>query len=109
MENKSGNDGVWFKPQTGNALAIAAGLVFFLMCMGLPMVGPAGSRVEHAAANQMAFLGVLFATLALAGAATYSKLGLRKIEPAPLPWFSLGLCGVCVLSLIVLLAGGFAI
>lgn len=98
-----------FHPKTGTALALASGLSFFSLCMVLPLVGPAGSRVEHAGKNQVAFLLVLLVTFALAGLATWSKLGRRKVDGGPLPWFSFGLCAVCVATLVVLLSGGFAI
>jgi hypothetical protein len=77
--------------------------------MILPLVGPAGSRVEHAGKNKAVFILALLVTLALAAASTFSKLGCRKNEGGPLPWFSLGLSAVCILTFIVLLAGGFAI
>ncbi len=98
-----------YKPAVGTALAVASSLSFFVLCMSLPLVGPAGSRVDHAAKNQAIFLLVLFVTFALAATAAYSKLGRRKVEGGPLPWFSFGLCGVCVLTLAVLLLGGFAV
>jgi len=98
-----------FKPLTGTVLAVSAGLSFFFLCMILPLVGPAGSRVDHALQNKLAFLLVLFITFGLAAAAAYSKLGCRKTAGGPLPWFSFSLCAVCVLALVVLLLDGFAI
>lgn len=98
-----------FRPNTGTALAVLSGLSFFMMCMTLPLVGPAGSRVEHALQNQMAFILILLVTLSLSLAAAYSKLGCRKRAGGPLPWFSFGLCAVCVLTFVVLLAGGLAV
>jgi small-conductance mechanosensitive channel len=110
MEQKLKNkNDLLFRPGTGTALAVAAGLSFFFLCMILPLVGPAGSRVDHAAQNMMAFLFVLLITFGLAAFAAYSKLGRRKVDGSPLPWFSFGLCGVCVLTLLVLVSGGFAI
>ncbi|MCF7816702.1 MAG: hypothetical protein K9M54_02370 [Kiritimatiellales bacterium] len=106
---KDTTDKVLFTPLAGTILAVASGLSFFFLCMILPLVGPAGSKVAHAANNEMAFLGVLLVTFLLAALASYSKLGRRKIEGGSLPWFSLGLCGVCILTLFVLLASGFAI
>lgn len=97
------------KPVVGTTLAVAAGLSFFFLCMILPLVGPSGSKVAHAAQNQAAFLGVLVATFLLAGAAAYSKMLRRRAEGGPRPYWMLGLCGVCVLTLIVLLLGGLAI
>lgn len=98
-----------FRPITGTVLAVASGLAFFFMCMILPLVGPAGSRVPHAAQNRAVFLMVLFVALALAGGATWSKLGYRKLAGGPLPWFSLGLCAVCILTFTILISGGLAI
>lgn len=100
---------VLFTPLAGTVLAVASGLSFFFLCMILPLMGPAGSKVAHAVQNKMAFLGALLATFLLAAMASYSKLGRRKIEGGSLPWFALGLCVVCVLTLLVLLSGGFAI
>ncbi len=100
---------IMFRPRTGTILAVASGLMFFFLCMILPLVGPAGSRVEHAGQNQAVFLLVLFSTFALAAAATYSKLGRRKVDGGSLPWFSFGLCAVCMITLFVLLVGGFKI
>ncbi len=97
------------KPATGTALAVASGLSFFFLCMILPLVGPAGSRVDHAAMNKVAFLGVLLITFALAALSAFSKLGRRKLDASPLPLFSFGLCAVCLLTLVILLFDGFAI
>jgi hypothetical protein len=84
-------------------------LSFFFLCMILPLVGPAGSRVDHAAQNKAVFLLVLLVTFSLAGLSTYSKLGRRKIDGSALPKFSFVLCGVCILTLLVLLVDGFSI
>ena len=108
-DSNSTINGIIFKPAMGTALAVASGLSFFFLCMILPLVGPAGSRVAHAGQNKAAFLFTLMATFALAAAAAYSKLGRRKIDGSPLPWFSFGLCAVCILTFVVLLSGGFAI
>lgn len=97
------------RPQVGSVLAVASGLSFFFLCMILPLVGPAGSKVDHAAKNKAAFLGVLMVTFLLAALAAYSKMMRRKNDGAPLPLYSLGLCAVCILTLLLLLANGFAI
>ena len=107
--DKTASNNLLFKPIIGTTLAVCAGLSFFFLCMILPLVGPAGSKVEHAAKNKEAFSSVLLVTFALAATATWSKLGRRKSDGAPLPIFSLGLCVVCILSFIVLMMGGFAI
>ena len=102
-------DGIISKPVTGTVLAVASGLSFFLLCMTLPLVGPAGSRVDHAGKNQAAFLLVLLVTFTLAALASWSKMARRKADGGPLPWFSFGLCAVCIATLVILLSGGFAI
>jgi len=108
-QNQQQDLGTFFKPKTGTTLAVTAALSFFVLCMMLPLVGPAGSRVEHAAQNQAAFSTVLTLTLILSALSVYSKLGLRKTTGAPLPIFSIGLTALCVVTFVVLLAGGFAI
>lgn len=100
---------VLFKPAVGTALAVASGLSFFFLCMILPLVGPAGSRVEHAGKNKVAFLSILVLTFVLAAMSAFSKMGRRKVDHSPLPLFSFGLCGVCLLTLVILLFDGFAI
>ncbi len=98
-----------FKAATGTTFAVASGLSFFFLCMILPLVGPAGSRVEHAGQNQAAFLSVLLVTFVLAALSAFSKMGRRKIDGSPLPKISFGLCALCVLTFIIQLSGGFAI
>ena len=97
------------KPIFGNILAVASGLSFFFLCMILPLVGPAGSKVDHALKNKQAFLAVLVVTFLLAALASYSKILQRETKGGSLPLYSLGLCAVCILSLLVLLVNGFAI
>ncbi len=108
-EENYSNDGILFRPLTGTILAVASGLSFFFLCMILPLVGPAGSRVEHAGKNKAAFLVVLLITFLLGALASYSKMIRRKSDGTPLPYYSLGLCVVCILTFFVLLANGFAI
>ena len=100
---------ILFRPTTGSALALSAGLSFYLLCMIMPLVGPSGSRVDHHVKNLSAFLLVLILTFVLSAAASWSKLQCRKTNGGTLPWFSLGLCALCLLTLIILLFGGFAI
>ena len=109
MEDNTSANNVLAKPLFGHVLAVASGLSFFFLCMILPLVGPAGSKVEHALKNKLAFLGMLLLTFLLAALSAYSKILQRKTEGGSLPFYSLGLCVVCILSLLVLLAGGFAI
>ena len=108
-EEQQALDGILAKPLFGTTMAVAAGLSFFFLCMIRPLVGPSGSKVAHAAKNKSAFLGVLVVTFLLAAMATFSKMQQRKADGGPLPYWSLGLCGVCILTLFILIAGGFSI
>lgn len=93
----------------GTTLAVAAGLSFFFLCMILSLVGPSGSKAPDAAQNRGVFLGVLLVTFLLAATAAYFKMQWRRREGGALPYWSLGLCAVCVATLFVLLTNGFAI
>jgi hypothetical protein len=106
---ESNSTPILLRPATGSALAFSAGISFYLLCMILPLVGPAGSRVEHHDKNLAAFLFVLFLTFALSATASWSKLECRKMHGGSRPWFSLGLCAICLLTLIIVLFKGFAI
>jgi len=107
MDNK--HTPFMFRPATGSALAFSSGIFFYLVCMVMPLVGPAGSRVEHAGQNKATFLALLVLTLLLAAASIYSRQGRRKMEGGALPWFSIGLSAVCLVMLIAVLFNGFSI
>ena len=108
-EEQQAFDGILSKPLFGTTMAVAAGLSFFFLCMILPLVGPSGSKEAHAAMNKSAFLVVLVVTFLLAATAAYSKMQQRKADGSPFPYWSLGLCVVCLLTLFILIAGGFSI
>ncbi|MFA6174495.1 MAG: hypothetical protein WC701_12565 [Kiritimatiellales bacterium] len=97
------------KPVAGSALTVAAGVSFFFNCMLLPLVGRAGSSAPHADKNRLAFLAALGLTFALASLATWSKMARRADDKSPLPYWSLGLCGICVLIFVLLMTGRLAI
>ena len=110
MEAMSFQFGKLFKNSvTGSVLAVAAGLSFFFTCMLLPLVGRAGSSVPYADENQRSFLLVLGFTLLLSVLATWVKMLRRREDQSPLPWWSFGLCVVCVLLFILQLTGLLAI
>jgi hypothetical protein len=97
------------KPLTGSVLTVAAGLSFFFTCMLLSLVGRAGSSVPYAGKNQATFLAVLGVTLLLAVLATVAKMMRRSGDQSPLPFWSMGLCAVCVLLFVLQLTGLLAI
>jgi hypothetical protein len=107
--NETTVNGFWVKPATGTALMVASGLSFFFLCMILPIVGPSGAKQEHYGANLAAFIGVLLLTFLLSSGAAYSKWQRRKLDGSPLPYVSFGMSGLCILILLVLVVGGFAI
>ena len=100
----------WFYRRAGGtAFSILAGLAFFLLCMLLPLVGPAGSQVEHASKNETIFLSWLSVTLGLSIASVLSKWERVRQENTPRPMYSLLLCITCIITLIIQLVGGFSI
>lgn len=101
----SADDPWLLRPLTGNSLTIAAFLSFQFLCMILPLVGPSGAAAPHATKNFWAFLSVLLLTLLLGGLAVTSKLQRRQRDGSPLPWWTMGLIGVCLVILISLFMG----
>ena len=92
------------------ALLLAAGISFFLLCMSMPLVGPAGSRVPNAAQNRAAFLSVLAVTFLLSVLSAVTALRARKAHPElPFPRLATGLAVLCIVILVLLLAGWFAV
>ena len=107
MEEKSFH---WFyRARTGAVLSVLAGLAFFLLCMILPLVGPAGSRVSHAAQNQGIFLSWLLVTSVISLGAVTSCWWRVKHQQAPKPVFSIILSIICLLTWVVHFSGGFTI
>ena len=78
-QDQNQSENLLYKPAIGNAFAVASGISFFFLCMILTFVGPAGSKVPHAAQNKAAFLFVLLITLTLAGMSTFSKMDRNPI------------------------------
>ena len=101
-------------PWLGHLLSVGAGLSFLLLCMILPLVGPAAMRgsgspgataVPHAKANIAVFAFVLFLSAGLSLLAVYSKLERRKVDKSPLPLYSIGLCVILLFLFIALVTG----
>ena len=102
------------RPIVGSIFTILSALSFYLVCMILPIVGPAAAHgsgspgamtAAHYHQNFVAFLSVLLVSLALAVLALVSKLHRRKIDQSPFPLYSAGLCIVCVFLLVALFTG----
>jgi len=101
-------------PVVGSALTVASGVSFLILCMLLPLVGPAAMNgsgspgagpVPHLRANIIAFVAVSLVSLALAVLAIVSKIERRKVDGSPLPYAAFGLAGILVLLLLALAAG----
>lgn len=102
------------RPVVGSFFTILSALSFYMMCMILPLVGPAAAHgsgspsattAAHFQQNFVAFLTVLVISLALAVLALISKLERRKIDQSPFPLYSAGLCAVCVFLVFALFTG----
>jgi len=102
------------RPIVGSIFTILSVVSFYIVCMILPIVGPAaahgsGSPGATTAAqyhqNFIAFLTVLMISLTLAVFALISKLGRRKIDQSPFPLYSAGLCVICVFLVFALFTG----
>lgn len=102
------------RPVVGSFFTILSALSFYLVCIVLPLVGPAaahgsGSPGATTSANYhqnfVTFLTVLLISLTLAVLALISKLERRKIDQSPFPLYSAGLCAVCVFLVFALFTG----
>ena len=95
----------WAHPLTGSVLAVLSGLSLLLLGMLLPLVGKAGAATEHADANAATFGAALGAALLLSLSAAGSKLARRARDGSPLPRWSLGMAGFCLVLTLAFLAG----
>jgi len=97
------------KPVVGTTLGLLAAISFYVLCMLFPLIGPAGSKMDHAGKNMGLFLGVLVLTLLFSAVAVFSKLEARKVLGGKIPYGTIGLSIVCFFILVILFFGGFAI
>ena len=92
-----------------NFITIMAGLAFFLLCMLLPLVGPAGSKVEHADYNNAIFTGWLIFTLILSSTSYYLRYQRYRFKNDIYPKYSLILTILCIIIFLINILEGFAI
>lgn len=97
------------KPSISLLLNILSGLSFFILCLLLPLVGPAGSRVEHSIENKFIFLNWLLITFSLSILSFISKKIQSKDMNYPTPYYSYSLLITVSLFLIVFLFNGFSL
>jgi len=100
---------IFLEKKIGSILTILSFLSFFLMCMILPLVGPAGSSVKHSSTNKIIFFNVLLATVILSTTSYLLKKIQSKKFSFPEPIFSLFLMIFSISFLIIFLFGGFSI
>ena len=100
---------IFIEKKIASILTIFSSLSFFLMCMILPLVGPAGSSVPHSSKNNIIFLNILLITLILSLSAYLSKNFQSKKFGFPKPRLSLFLMIFSLFFLIIFLVGGFSI
>ena len=100
---------IFLEKKIGSMLTILSSLSFFLMCMILPLVGPAGSSVAHSSTNNIIFLNILLITIILSLSAFLSKNIQSKKFGFPKPRLSLFLMIFSLFFLIIFLVGGFSI
>lgn len=96
-------------PTLGTALSISSGFSFYVLCIMFSLVGPSGVRQPHYQKNFYAFLTVCLITLSFAIASLLLTLHRRKTEEIGFPKFSAGLIAVCLIILVMLFSGGFAV
>ena len=100
----------WFiHPVIRVALSVLSGLSFFLLCMILPLVGPAGSRVEHTLANQVIFVSWLIFTLLISILSFFSRKMSNNDQNKDIPLFSILLIIICVVIFVLFLLGALSI
>ncbi len=92
-----------------NLITIMSGLAFFLLCMLLPLVGPAGSKVEHADYNNAIFTGWLIFTLILSSTSYYLRYKRYRFKNDIYPKYSLILTILCIIIFLINILKGFAI
>ena len=92
-----------------NLITIIAGLAFFLLCMLLPLVGPAGSKVEHADYNNAIFTGWLIFTLILSSISYYLRYQRYRLKNNIYPKYSLILTILCIIIFLINILEGFSI
>ena len=93
-------------PLMRTIFSAASGVGFFVVVMLLPLVGPAGSRAEHAARNANTFMFVLLLTIAVSVAAIRVTIrGREEGLELKTPWVSWAISVLCALLLIAKLTG----
>ncbi len=100
---------LYLEPLTGLVLTVLSSLSFFIMCMILPLVGPAGSSVEHSYENKKIFFTILIINIILSFSSYMIKMMQSKRFGFPKPVFSLFLSISSLFFLIVFLFNGFSI
>ena len=95
-------------PQTsGKWLASASALLFFWLCMILPLVGRAARLTDHYWRNFATFFGFLLIAWACAFLARRSQFLLHRQGLAPYPWLASALFWIYATMMLLLVTGRF--
>ena len=92
---------------SGNVLTGAAALLFFWLCMILPLVGRAARLTDHYWTNFVTFLCFLLAAFACAHFGRRIKLASHRAGQAPYPWVASALFWTYAGMLVLLVLGRF--
>jgi len=100
----------------GSVLSWIAVCLFYLTCMFLPLVGPAGNITPHAGKNSTTFLIVIILALVVSVAAFVSRMQRRRVADGAgreigggFPWIQAAFVAVNLAILVLLFTGRLAI
>ena len=97
------------KPSTGSLFTIFSSVSFFILCMLLPLVGPAGSKVAHSMENKMVFLIFLIMSIIFVLLTFISKNLQAKEAGVYIPKYLIILLILNILTLLIFLLDGFSL
>ena len=97
------------KPSVGSLFSILSSISFFVLCMLLPLIGPAGSKVEHNLENKMLFLFFLIISIIFVLTAFISKKLQLKDGGLHIPIYLIVLLILNILILLIFLLDGFSL
>lgn len=95
----------WTTNRAGDTATVSAGILFLLVCMMLPLVGPAAAAgsgspgamtADHFETNRMAFSSALALTTLLGFAAAVMKFSARRIDGGGFPRAAVSLVVLCL-------------
>lgn len=95
----------WMTPLAGRVVDVIAGLLFMLLCMLLPLVGPAGSAMPFRPANYTTFSVVLILVVIVSGLGVRINWINRNAHDRGWLVFPVLLTGIGILTMLAFAAG----